>query len=201
MLYNIKENKSMNKKELSDSDIVKSILDGDTTLYSEIVERYQKKVLIMTQRYVYDNDDADDLVQEIFIKIYDKLNKFKFKSSLGTWIYRVAVNHCLEYIRKRDRKRQLKLVKTEEHIIKNVRSENPTPEEHYESRELRKKILKIIDDNLSVKQKSVFLMKYFDEMPVKDIAFVLDMSEGTVKTHLSRSYGKIKDKLRRLINE
>jgi RNA polymerase sigma-70 factor (ECF subfamily) len=186
-------------KKQSEKELVTEIINGNSELFSLIVDKYQKKILIFIQRYVYNKDDADDLVQEIFIKVYHNLFQFKFNSSLETWIYRIAINQCIDFKKKNNRKSNFTLIKNYEEQIKNIKSEQKTPEEKYEIESIRKNILEILDKNLSNKQKSIFILKYFEDFSIKKIAAIMKMSEGTVKTHLSRSYNKIRSEIKELL--
>lgn len=195
------EQASLKDETINEKEVIKKIINGDVDLFSYIIDKYQKIVLILVERFIYNIDDADDAVQDIFIKIYNNISKFKFKSSLKTWIYRITVNHCIERKRKNDRMKTLRLVKDDDREIDNLIADTVTPEDILNRTEIRESILRIIDDNLSKNQKSSFILKYFDGLQIKEIANIMNMKEGTVKTHLSRAYSKIRDKLRRLFNE
>jgi RNA polymerase sigma-70 factor (ECF subfamily) len=189
------EEKQDNEEKLSEAKLIERIINGEKELFSEIIDKYQKRILILTQRYILNREDADDAVQEIFIKVYDNLGKFKLKSSLGTWIYRIAVNHCLEIKRKESSKKNLYIVKDYDEHIDKITSEFKSPEQVVEEKELANRINDIVNRKLSKNQKAVFMLRYLDELPIKDIAYILDMKEGTVKTHLGRSYDKIREEI------
>jgi RNA polymerase sigma-70 factor, ECF subfamily len=183
------------ESKYTEENLIEKIIDGETELFANIINHYQKRILILVRRYIKSEDDADDAVQEIFIKVYNNLDKFKFKSNLGTWIYRIAVNHCLEIKRKQSSKKNLYLVMNYEEQVDTLRSDIKSPEQTMEDKELAKRINDIANRKLSKKQKAVFMLKYLDDLPIKDIAYILGMKEGTVKTHLGRSYQKIREEI------
>ncbi len=189
------EEKQDKEEKLLEAKLIEKIIGGEKELFSEIIDKYQKRILILTQRYIQNREDADDAVQEIFIKVYDNLSKFKLKSSLGTWIYRIAVNHCLEIKRKESSKRNLYLVKDYDEYIEKMTSDFKSPEQVMEDKELANRINDIVNRKLSKNQKAVFMLRYLDDLPIKNIGYILDMKEGTVKTHLGRSYEKIREEI------
>jgi RNA polymerase sigma-70 factor (ECF subfamily) len=180
-----------------EKELIEKIKDGNTELFSKIIDKYQKKVLVMVRRYIHDKDDVDDALQEIFIKIFKNIDSFKFNSNFSTWIYRIVINHCLELKRKLSSKKNLNLAIDYEEDINELKSEFKTPEQNIEDEEMVKQIKEIINTKLSKKQKSVFIMKYLDNLSIKEIGYILKMKEGTVKTHLSRSYEKIREEFKK----
>jgi RNA polymerase sigma factor (sigma-70 family) len=96
----MKEGKAKLKK-LSDIELVKQALNGNDSAYTELMNRYKKKVEIIVSRLVKKEFDVEDLVQEIFTKAFTSLSTFKSEFSFSTWLYKIATNHCIDHIRKR----------------------------------------------------------------------------------------------------
>lgn len=127
--------------------LVKKILNGETQYFTELVERYEKKVYRTCYRFVQNNEDALDLSQEVFIKVYNNLTSFKNSSSLSTWIYKVCVNTCLNFLRRKDRLlldfnsfENSMNYNSYESSTNNGSSKSYNPETHVELKEIRVQI-------------------------------------------------------------
>lgn len=182
-----------------EKEIVRQIINGNEDKFALIIDKYQRKITKLVSKFVYDENEADDIIQEVFIKIYTILPKFKFESSLGTYIYRVAVNHCIDYSTKnKKRKNKLKLFTDYEQQINSIPSNEKSPEQQWENEMIKARLLRVVD-TLSEKQKAVFILKYFDGLQIKEIAEIINLKEGTVKTHLNRAYVKIRKELKEVL--
>ncbi len=179
--------------------VIKQIINGNEDKFALIIDKYQRKITKLVSKFIYDENEADDVIQEIFIKVYTTLPKFKFKSSLGTYIYRIAVNYCIDYNKhNKKHKDKLRLFADYDRQIKDIPSKEKSPEQVWEDELLRNRLLHIID-GLSEKQKAVFILKYFDGLQIKEITEIMSLKEGTVKTHLNRAYGKIREELKEIL--
>ena len=186
-----------------DSDIIKLIINGNTDKYRVLVQKYQDRVFHVCMGYVHNEDDANDLTQETFIKAYLSLNTFKFKSSFATWIYRIAVNICLNYIRKKKGNIIDRIENAIDSVTANHKLQIPdysNPEEILITEEHKKVIFNEID-RLSPKQKTAFILSKYDELPQKEIAEIMQITEGAVESLIQRAKTNLQKRLKNKINQ
>lgn len=136
---------------------------------------------------VIDHDDADDLVQEIFVRVWNNLSKFREDSSLYTWIYRIATNECLNFLKKKRRRFFLPIGDVEGEL-----SEKLTSSQHVDGNEIELKLQKALL-KLPDKQRLVFNMKYFEEMKYEQISEITETSVGSLKASYHHAVKKIED--------
>jgi len=153
--------------------------------FNILVKKYQQRVYWHIRKMVIDHDDADDLTQEVFVKIWRKLDTFKGESQLFTWIYRIATNECLNFLGKKKRRAFLSLQDVGKELGKKIDSSD-----HISGDIIEKKLQKALL-TLPEKQRLVFNMKYFDEMPYKDISDILGTSVGALKASYHLAVKKI----------
>lgn len=134
---------------------------------------------------VIDHDDADDLVQDVFIKVWNNIHKFREDSSLYTWIYRIATNECLNFLKKKRNKFFLPI-----HDVANELSGKLDQGAHISGEEIQVKLQKALL-KLPDKQRIVFNMKYFDEMKFNEIAEITNTSVGALKASYHLAVKKI----------
>lgn len=152
-----------------------------------LVRAYQQRVYWMVRKMVIDHDDADDLTQEVFIKIHRAIDNFRADSQLYTWIYRIATNECLTFLNKKRRRFFLPIEDISETLSQKVDS-SPDIDGDEIQRKLQKALLKLPD-----KQRLVFNMKYFDDMTYEDISDVTKTSVGALKASYHHAVKKIED--------
>jgi len=136
---------------------------------------------------LHNYDDAQDITQTVFIKVYEKLRTYKPKYKFFSWLYRIAVNETLNFIEKN---------KQTEELNREIRSEEKSPVETCNQTEVRENLYNSLD-SLSIDYKSVIVLKYFLQLSYTDIAYILDISEKKVKSRLFTS----RRKLRLLLSE
>lgn len=180
-------------------ELIKSAQNGDHIAFEELVYSVDKQILSLALRYTRDEDEAKDIYQEVFIKAYRHLGKFKFESSFSTWIYRITVNTCLTH---QSRKRK-NMYSIDEHIDeerleslekdKNLQS-NDTPSEYAQNKETMQ-IIKSKLEKLAPKQKIVFTMKHLEGFKIREIAQAMQCKEGTVKKYLFEAVHFLKKEL------
>lgn len=154
-----------------------------------LIKEYQRKVYGIVRKMVVSHDDADDIVQEVFVKVWHNLDKFKGDSGLFTWIYRIATNESLQFLRK---KRRRMLFGGD---ISEVLSNQLTSEAHIDGDEVQLKLQKAILQ-LPDKQRLVFHLKYYDELKYEEIAEITDSSVGSLKASYHHATKKIEEYLR-----
>jgi RNA polymerase sigma factor (sigma-70 family) len=180
---------------LSDECLVKVILDGDDSAFTQLYGRYRLLVCSVAGRIVRDLEEAQDATQEIFIKVYRSLHQWDVKKSkLSTWIYRLAVNHSIDCYRARLRRAESQLPqKNAERIFQRYArggsacSPFKTVKGREEIRMVRRCIEKLPD-----LQKKTFIRRYFQELKLAEIAEIECCNLGTVKTSLYRATGVVR---------
>jgi len=185
-----------NYKDLSDEDLVKAIvLKNDTLLFEILYDRYDKLVYNKCRGFSRHDDEAEDLTQDIFLKLFVKLKTFKGKSKFSTWLYSFTYNHCVNYVNRSTAKK----------IEKQSVDTDNLKDEHYGSQEqddadiqnLKVEKLKEALEKISPEEKMILLLKYQDSLSIKDLCGVLDIGESAVKMRLKRA----KEKLVNVYNE
>jgi RNA polymerase sigma factor (sigma-70 family) len=170
----------------TDEVLIGEFQKGDVRAFNELVRRYQERVYWVARRIVGNHADADDVAQEVFIKVYDSLKGFRSESSFYTWIYRVAVNAALNLLRK---KKVRDFVRFDE-IIAPLLSDEPKPDEHLESNEQKRLIDEAIE-RLPARQRTVFVLRYYENLPYEEIAKMLKRSVGGMKANYFQAVQKI----------
>jgi RNA polymerase sigma-70 factor, ECF subfamily len=148
-----------------------------------LVKKYKERIYRVVRGMIFSHEDANDISQEIFIKIYHNLNKFQGEAKLYTWIYRICINECLTFLRKQKRNRVESTDPSEMPLHNAVTSQMDG--------EAAEKILWQAIDNLPDKQKLVFKLRYFEEMPYHDMSDILRTSEGALKASYHHAVKKI----------
>ena len=157
--------------------------------FNLIVKNYSEKIYHHIRRFVYSHDDADDLTQEVFIKIWAALPSFRADAQLFTWIYRIATNESLNFLRKQKLRTILSLDSSDSILVKKLESD-----EYFNGDKIQTALQKAII-KLPEKQRVVFNLRYFDEMKYEDIAEITGTSVGALKASYHHAYNKIKETL------
>ena len=170
----------------SDSELITAFKEGDIRGYNEIVRKYQQQVYWVIRKMVTSHDDADDLTQEVFIKVYSALKDFREESNLFTWLYRIASNYSINHIRKM----KIRNTVSFEIVTEPVQSEDKRSDETLDEISRRKLLEKAIE-SLPAKQRAVFNMRYYDELSYEDIARILKRSVGGIKANYFHAVKKL----------
>ena len=188
---NLSVNISMDRETQSQQfqQVITKILEGDVNAFSILVEKYKKLVAHIVFRMIYNDSDREDLCQDIFLKIYQNLSKFRGESKLSTWIGKIAYNSCLNYINRQ----KSKIVHTSQEWDE-VPTENPDPAWLLEQDDQLKRIRAEIE-HLPVKFRTILTLYHLENMNYKDISEVMNLPEGTVKSYLFRARQSLKEKL------
>jgi RNA polymerase sigma-70 factor (ECF subfamily) len=152
-----------------------------------LVRKYQKQVYWTVRRIVIDHDDANDVVQNSFIKIWKSLDNFREDSKLFTWIYRIATNESITFLKQKRTKFFIPFVDIEKQLSNSLESDS-----YFKGDEIQLKLQKAIL-TLPEKQRLVFNMKYFDELKYEDMSEILGTSVGALKASYHIAVKKIED--------
>jgi RNA polymerase sigma-70 factor, ECF subfamily len=172
--------------------LIDSIQRGEMAAFQELVEKYKQKVYYMALDMTRNHHDAEDLSQEVFMKMYASIKDFRGDSKLSSWLYRIAMNLCID----KSRRKRLQMVELDEKIYEKPATE-ATPDVAIQSRAMQVQIQEALT-KLPPRQRSIFVMRHYDELMLKEIAEALDISEGTVKAQLFRAIQKLQKELGRL---
>ncbi|MCC2248892.1 sigma-70 family RNA polymerase sigma factor [Virgibacillus sp. AGTR] len=169
-----------------------AIFQKDSTeVIENIMDAYGDEIKKLIYTYVKNTADTDDITQEVFITIHQKLDTFKGKSSLKSWIYSIAINKCKDYLRKwQFRNKKLKDTLTNSVHISKIQVENPIDFtiKKEEAQELLDSVMK-----LSVKYREIIVLYYLKDLSIKEISYILNVKEPTVRTRLLRGRDKLKN--------
>jgi RNA polymerase sigma-70 factor (ECF subfamily) len=159
--------------------------------FNGIVSEYSERLYWHIRRFVCSHEDANDLLQETFIKIWAALPSFRGEAQLFTWIYRIATNEVLNFLRKQKIRAMISLDSSESVLAKKI-DEDVSFNGDRLQRELHKAILKLPE-----KQRIVFSLRYFDEMKYEDMAEITGTSVGALKASYHFAYNKVKEEIQK----
>jgi RNA polymerase sigma factor (sigma-70 family) len=154
-----------------------------------LVRTYQQRVYWHVRKMVIDHDDADDITQEVFIKIHKAIDTFREDSQLFTWIYRIATNECLNFLNKKKRRFFLPIEDIGAQLSAKIDSSDNISGDEIQKK-LQKAILQLPD-----KQRLVFNMKYFEDLSYEDMSEITNTSVGALKASYHHAVKKIEDYL------
>jgi RNA polymerase sigma-70 factor (ECF subfamily) len=164
-----------------DINLIIRFKDGDLSAFEEFVHKNEDRIYNLCRYMLHHSQDAQDAAQDTFIKAYKGLQGFHPDASLSTWLYRIAVNTCLDH-QKKSRHDPLEGEVLSEELL----SFEPSPEDQYKSKKTTEAI-RIALQKLPEKLKSVLVLREIEELTYEEIALVLDTSVGTVKSRISRA--------------
>ena len=170
----------------SDLELIQEFKNGSNNAFNLLVLRYQEKIYWVVRRMLPDHDEADDVVQEVFVKVYRSIGSFKGDSSFYTWLYRIAMNLSLNEIRRKKTRRTFSLDDT----TMQHESTDPLPVEQLEKEE-QTRLIKAAIERLPEKQKKVFILRYYEELPYEQISKILKTSVGGLKANYFHAVKKI----------
>jgi len=177
--------------------IVKDVLDGDHERFGEIIRIYENRVFSIAWNLTGCRDDAMDIFQECFMRIFRALSSWKGKARFSTWLHRIATNTAIDFVRREARHQHKRVVTSgnedmDREIELLAEGVNPlTPLEELKRRELRARIFEAVSQ-LEGKQRECFILRYFADLPVSEVAATIGCGEGTTKRHLFRAREKMK---------
>jgi RNA polymerase sigma-70 factor (ECF subfamily) len=170
---------------LNDFELVNQFLGGNETAFNKIVIKYQDKIYWHARRMTGNHSDADEIVQEVLLVMYNKLKTFRFKSSLYTWIFRITSTRCINLIRKNKVKKMFSIEDSSDEL-----KAFPDFVRELEDKEKLEKINKALQ-KLPVKQREVFIMRNFEDMSYEEIADISGKSIGGLKANYFHAVKKV----------
>ncbi|WP_342563170.1 RNA polymerase sigma factor SigW [Paenibacillus sp. FSL R7-0345] len=177
--------------------LTKLALKGDQRAFAELVELYKDKIYHLAYRMLNNRHEAEDIVQETFLRVYRNLDRYDDKQKFSTWIYRIGTNLCIDRLRKRKPTYSLDAEMNDQEGIDGysmIPSTNVTPETELLLSETQRVIYEAID-SLPVKYRSVMILRYLQDLSLQEISDVLDMPVTTIKTRVHRGREFLRKKL------
>lgn len=180
---------------LSDSELVKIVREKDPERYAEIIERYQTKLFIYLYRLIGDREEAEDILQDVFIKTYRNLNSFDTSRKFSSWIYRISHNEAVNYIKRKSLRR---FIPWEDITATKDKLEMSSVEEGVDKAWMRKETNQEIDQaisRLSFKYRQVLVLRYYSDKSYEEISEILGRPVNTVGTLINRAKKKLAEEL------
>lgn len=174
--------------------LIRRAQHGDEEAFRQIVQRYQGKVFSIIRGILRNRNDAEDIAQQVFTKIYFSLRKFDFRSALVTWIYKITLNECYDYLRKQKVRKltyESDLAEDDLRRIDNVEDTRRNPAADIDRTTELKEIVAKLLDKLSEEERQLLIMKEVEGYPVEELARLVSMNENTVKVKLFRARQKL----------
>jgi RNA polymerase sigma factor (sigma-70 family) len=183
--------RGFSNKALEDFDLIdKAVDEKDQQAYATLMKRYKKAVYFMILKMIRDADDAEDLTMEAFAKAFRNLHKFKKDYTFSTWLFRIATNNTIDFIRKKKLKTMsLNNTLTDDggnYVNIDIEDDDNNPQDDF-IRTQRIEMVRIFVDKLPAKYRKLVQLRYFDELSYEEIAQELEKPLGTVKAQLHRS--------------
>ncbi|MYB64857.1 sigma-70 family RNA polymerase sigma factor [Candidatus Poribacteria bacterium] len=173
--------------ERTEALLIDHLREGDETALAPLVEKYKRMVHRLAMQITKNHEDANDVMQETFIKVYQSIHTFRQEAAFETWVYRIAVNEALNFVKRRERRRESSLETTDESEFNTEtlrKAEiNNNPEIQAEKAELRHWVTKAVN-SLSLKHRIVVILHELEGLTHAEIASILNCSEGTVRSRL-----------------
>ena len=178
--------------------LVDRISSGDSTAFQEFVDRYKKKIYYIAYDITGDHDDAEDVSQEVFIKVFRSLKTFRRNAKISSWLYQISVNASIDLLRKKSLKPEKSMDDIERADIQENLPGSSThaqnPERSAEDLIIQNHISEALQ-KVSPKERSVFVMRHYNELKIREIAEILKVSPGTVKALFYRATRKLRKEL------
>ncbi len=177
---------------LTDAELLLAFQVPETreSAYTQLIKKYQERLYWHIRRLVVSHDDANDVLQNVLIRIWKGLDGFRAESQLYTWLYRIATNECLSFLEQQTRRSSVSLDQEgSDHLANLVRAD-----QHFDADKAEWK-LQLAIQGLPEKQRLVFTLRYYDEMPYEEMSRVLDTSEGALKASYHHAVKKVEDYL------
>src|SRR6187431_3662216 len=174
---------------LNDADLLTQFRDPITKekAYTTLIKKYQEKLYWHVRRMVVEHEDANDVLQNVLIRVWNGLENFREDSQLYTWLYRVATNECLTFLEQQKKRAAVSLSDVESGLENKIKAD-----QNFDGNKLEWK-LQLGIQQLPEKQRIVFQLRYYDEMPYEEMSRVLETSEGALKASYHHAVKKIEE--------
>ncbi len=184
----------------SDENLVMRLKTNDIKAFEELVELYEKKIYNYAYGFTLSHEDALDITQEVFLKIYKNIQKFKENSSLSTWIYRITSNVCVDIARKNNKNKTVSISAENEEFINQLPDKTASVEDIIENNELSQELSNSLK-KLDLDSKQIIIMRDVLGLSYNEIGTILKLEDGTVKSKISRSRKKLREIILKIRNK
>lgn len=185
--------------ERTEALLIENLREGDMTALAILVEKYKRLVYRIAIQITRNHEDADDVMQDTFLKVYESIHSFRKEATFETWLYRIVVNHAMNVVKRRKRRRETSLSATSEMEIRpdlrRTADLANNPQLNAEKEELQKWVTQAVD-SLPVKHRTVVILHEFEGLTHPEIASILNCSEGTVRSRLHYARRRLRDLLK-----
>lgn len=182
---------------VTDNDLIRDAREGSSSAFEQLVYRYDERVLAMAHRYVGSRDDAKDIYQEVFVRVHKGLKNFRMESEFSTWLYRITANVCLTHQSQR-RRRAETVAGDDDDAVADLRSLDATADERLHASEISAKLSSAME-RLSPQQRLVFTLRHYQGHKLREIAAMMECTEGTVKRYLFAATRRVREELKELV--
>jgi RNA polymerase sigma-70 factor (ECF subfamily) len=183
-----------------DERLIKRIKEGDLSAFDELMNKYSRQVYHQAWEMTKSQQDAEDISQEVFVRVFKALPTWKPKASFYTWLHTVTFNLCIDHYRTKVRRRTQSLDAKEGFAANIPTDSSEDPFKTTEVDELREKIL-LAAEQLSPQQRKAFMLFHYNGLSLKEAAEVMGCAVGTIKAHLNRATAKLRDILKDVAEE
>ena len=176
-------------EQISDTELLALFREAATKekAFGILVKKYQERLYWHIRRMLVDHEDSNDVMQNVFIRVWNALANFREDAQLYTWLYRIATNECLTFIEQRKKKGTISINELESGLSNKIRADKD-----FDANKLEWK-LQLAIQQLPEKQRIVFTLRYYDEMPYEEMSQVLETSAGALKASYHHAAKKIED--------
>jgi RNA polymerase sigma-70 factor (ECF subfamily) len=184
--------------QMDDDAIIEGMARGDQRAFRELVERYKKKVYYLALDMAGNAVDAEDISQEVFLKVFRSFGTFRKGAQIGSWLYRITYNAAIDHLRRRGTTPEPVGDEALERLARGddglARRAGPDPGAALDANQLQERIARALE-KVSPQEKAVFLLRHYEDLKLKDIAESLGLSIGSVKSYLFRAVRKLQKEL------
>lgn len=181
---------------MNDAELVEQIINGNNNAFRYLVANHQRLVLHVVGRVIQRQDEVEDICQEVFIKVFSKIKKFRGDSRLSTWIATIAYNTSITHVRKHIRRGEQSY--DEQPLLVVLEKDDSLNQKGIEKEEAKKILMEMIEE-LPVNYRTVLTLFHLEEFSYKEIEEITGMPEGTIKSYLSRARKLLKAKLEKVV--
>jgi RNA polymerase sigma-70 factor (ECF subfamily) len=190
----------------NDNQLIKSVQDGDMRAFEQLIHKYDRQVLNIAASFRNNEDDAKDIYQEVFLRVYKGLKNFQFRSEFSTWLYRITTNVCISFQRKEKKyahesiHKEIREDEESSTTLADMIPSNGTTDSQVVGSDLSKHINKALN-KLPPQQKMAFTLKHYQGLKIKEIAKMMNCKDGTVKRYLFTATNKMREQLGNILEK
>ena len=182
---------------MNEIEIIRRAQAGDMAAFEQIVQTYEKRVILAAMQVCRNQQDAEDITQDVFVSVYRNIGSFRFEASFYSWIYRITMNMAFNHSRQKKYHEFLTSEENDDNYYAIAEDETTEFSENTDFQAVLDGVLKKLPD----KQRTVFIMRYCQHLKIKEIAVILNVGEGTVKKYLFRAQEKLRVLLKPFKNQ